>query len=472
MSLGQNPIADPHRPQYHFLPPAHWMNDPNGLIQWEGAYHLFYQYDGDYRADDSFSGIKYWGHAVSKDLVHWEHWPIALSPSQGGPDKDGCWSGSAVNHNGVPTLIYTGVFPQVQCIATSRDGLVTWEKHSGNPVLSAPPDGFMASDFRDPYVWREADGWYAAVGTGVAGVGGAALLYRSEDLRCWHFVGPLLSGEAVHTGTIWECPSFFPLGDKHVLIISPIPFGRSIYFTGDYTNHSFVPTRQADLDLGGCLYAPQVMADDRGRHLLWGWLWETRSAEAQHTARWAGVMSLPRVLSMRPDGLLGMEPAPELEALRGVHRRYCDLALVSESPHPLHEVRGDSLELVARISPRDASGVLQAGLHVLCSPDGDERTGVLYDSVSGRLVIDRRRASLNDDTTRDVRACPLELERGEALELRVFVDHSVLEVFANGRACLSSRVYPTRADSLGVEVVSRNNAQLEALDAWDMVSIW
>ncbi|MDE2994105.1 MAG: glycoside hydrolase family 32 protein, partial [Chloroflexota bacterium] len=131
-------MNDPHRPRYHFLPPSGWMNDPNGLIQWEGRYHLFYQYSpefGDVPDSHRAATLKHWGHAVSDDLVHWEHWPVALTPTPGGPDKDGCYSGCAVDNHGVPTLVYTGVFPQCACIATSDDGLVTWTKHPANPVV-------------------------------------------------------------------------------------------------------------------------------------------------------------------------------------------------------------------------------------------------------------------------------------------------------------------------------------------------
>jgi len=137
---------DLHRPQYHFLPPANWMNDPNGLIQWRGQYHLFYQHN----PGCPCWGTMHWGHAVSENLVHWTDLPIALAPTPGGPDADGCWSGCAVDNDGIPTLIYTGVFPQRQCIATSTDDLLTWEKHAGNPVIAAPPEGLDVTGFRDP----------------------------------------------------------------------------------------------------------------------------------------------------------------------------------------------------------------------------------------------------------------------------------------------------------------------------------
>jgi beta-fructofuranosidase len=127
--------ADPQRPQYHFLSKANWVNDPNGPILWKGYYHLFYQYSSTVYPQ----GPKLWGHARSKDMVYWEHLPIALVPTPGGPDKDGCWSGSAFNNRGVPTIVYTGVFPQVQCLATSDDELTVWKKPSaGRDGFSRP----------------------------------------------------------------------------------------------------------------------------------------------------------------------------------------------------------------------------------------------------------------------------------------------------------------------------------------------
>ena len=165
---------DRHRPSYHFLPPANWMNDPNGFIQWGSTYHLFYQYNPAAAVHDSI----HWGHAASEDLVHWRHLPIALTPTPGGPDADGCWSGSAVDDDGTPTIIYTGASGQHQraCLATGSDDLVTWQKYPGNPIIPEPPSNLELVAYRDHCVWREADTWYQVMGAGIAGVGGAALL--------------------------------------------------------------------------------------------------------------------------------------------------------------------------------------------------------------------------------------------------------------------------------------------------------
>jgi beta-fructofuranosidase len=455
------------------------MNDPNGLIQWQGKYHMFYQHN----PVEANWGPMHWGHAVSEDMVHWTHLPIALAPTPGGPDKDGCWSGCAVDNDGMPTLMYTAVHPQCQVIATSSDDLLrTWTKHKKNPVIPAPPEGMEVTGFRDPCTWREGDTWYTVIGSGVEGVGGAILLYRSPDLVHWEYVNPILIGDKtqadpIRTGTMWECPTFIPLGDRHVLIISAMdtqdPALRyTAYFTGDYTDFVFDPTHLAKLDYGDRLfYAPQTFVDDKSRRIMFGWIQEDRSREAHLAAGWAGVMSLPRILGMRSDGSLATIPAPEVERLRGKHRCWSDTALTPQSHSALREVRGDCLEILAELEPGDAP----VGLKVRCS--SEEETTIVYDRQAGRLSVDRSRSSLaladEAGVGRGTHEAPLALAPDEQLQLHVYLDRSVLEVFANERTCITSRIYPTRPDSLGVDlVVHKGEAVLRSLDIWEMKPIW
>jgi beta-fructofuranosidase len=452
---------DPHRPRYHFLPPAHWMNDPNGLICWSGEYHLFYQHN----PNGAFWGTMHWGHAVSRDLVHWTHLPIALAPTPGGPDWDGCFSGCAVENDGVPTLVYTGVTPEVQCVATSHDGLLTWEKHPANPVIAGPPEGLAVTGFRDPWVWREGDEWQMLLGSGIQGVGGAVLHYTSPDLVCWEYQGPICVGEATKTGTVWECPNFFPLGDRHVLIVSPIPLRKSIYFVGSYADGQFTPELEGVLDDGGHFYAPQTFLDAEGNRVMFGWLWEGRSDAAQRGSGWAGVMSLPRVLSLDGDGRLRMEPSRELQRLRREHQRHENVDLDGTVSPLLLDVRGDAIEMVATFAPSDGA---EFGLVVRRSPDGEEETRIVCDRRAGRLAVDRSRSSLDPETTRDVQGGEFTPAPEEAVTLHVFLDRSVVEVYANGRRCVTSRVYPSRSDSLGVGIFACGSATVTRLDAWQI----
>lgn len=471
------PSDDPHRPRYHFLPPANFMNDPNGLIQWQGRYHLFYQYN----PEGPFPGPKHWGHAISTDLVHWSDLPIALSPTPGGPDQDGCWSGYAIAHDGAVAVVYTGVrgSAQLPCVATSYDpDLVTWAKHAGNPVIAAPPPDLDTLIFRDHTVWKEDGTWYQLVGSGIAEVGGTALLYRSTDLIDWEFLHPICVGDKnrtdpIWTGLCWECPSFFALGNQHVLIVSVTDDQvgyYAAYLAGDYAGLRFTPQIEGIVDFGPSFYAPQVFVDDSGRRVMFGWLREGRSERAQRAAGWSGVMSLPRVLSLLPDGGLGMVPAPETQSLRRNHQRF-DVTTISPETSSLPDsVCGDSLELLAVFELGDAA---ECGVNVRCSPDGEEATVISYDSASQTLTLDARKSTLDEDATGIVSSARVPLSGNEPVQLHIFLDRSVIEVFANGRACITARVYPSRPDSLGVHAFARGgDARLRSLDVWEMEAIW
>ena len=221
MSLARRVARDPHHPIYHFTPPANWMNDPNGLIHWQGQTHLFYQYN----PNGPLWGSIHWGHATSRDLVHWKRLPVAMAPRRGKPDADGCWSGTAVITPDGPLFFYTAVFPETVCLAVPDDDLGVLHPSPRNPLIAAPPPGLAVEGFRDPFVWQEGKVWYMTVGSGIKGQGGALLLYRSVDLLTWEYRGPLLVGDLASkkpfpTGYMWECPQLIRLGIKDLLIIS------------------------------------------------------------------------------------------------------------------------------------------------------------------------------------------------------------------------------------------------------------
>jgi len=465
--------GDPHRPQYHFLPPSNWLNDPNGLIQWKGQYHLFYQYN----PFEPVWGAIHWAHAISDDLVHWRDLPIALAPTPGTVDEYGVFSGCAFDSDGVATVMYTGVRRradgsriELPCLATSTDDdLVRWEKYRGNPVIASAPPGFDVLGFRDHGVWREGDTWYQVIGSGIRGVGGTVFLYRSVDLMHWEYVHPICTGDRSETGEMWECPDLFPLGDVHVLMISPIPLGKTLYFLGSFREHRFEARHRGVVDDGGYFYAPQSFTDDHGRRVMFGWLREGRDPSAQHAAGWAGVMSLPRVLLPAADGALGVEPAPELSALRGRHLGV-DSATVSPATPMQVGVQGVALEIVAEFVPAQAG---QFGLKVRCAPDGSEQTLIAFEPGSGWLSIDRERSSQDAAVDREPHGTHVKLAARENLTLRIFVDRSVIEVYANARATLTSRIYPSRDDSVGVELFAHEGpVRLKKLDVWEMGSVW
>lgn len=466
---------DPLRPRYHFLPPANWMNDPNGMIQWGDTMHLFYQYN----PHGAFHGTIHWGHASSTDLVHWRDHAIALAPQPDGADKDGCWSGCAVDDNGTPTFLYTGVQPQTVCVATSGDGLETWRQLPGNPVIAAPPPEIAAHsghDFRDPYVWREDNVWYMVIGARREGTGGLTLLYRSPDLQQWEFVRVLLAGNEAtspffYEGTMWECPNLLDFGERRALILSiqdaQNRLHHAAYFAGAYRDHTFTPDAGGVLAHGGSFYAPQATRLADGRILLFGWLREQRPLDACVAAGWNGVMSLPLIVTMADNGGLHLAPAAELAALRSPAWTVSDLAVAPHATQPL-PVRGEALEIEVEFAENAAA---EFGLIVRSSPDGAEQTRIVVRLGQGELAV-QRVGDLDAGVPAEERA-PLTVAAGERVRLRVFVDASVLEIFANDTCYMAVRLYPHRADSLGVAVFAgAAPVDVVRLTAWSLASIW
>lgn len=469
---------DFHRPSYHFVPPFNWMNDPNGLILWKDTYHLFYQHN----PFESIWGRMYWGHAISKDLIRWKHKPIALSPGNNGPDCDGCWSGITVIQNNRPVVIYSGNQDSQQrcCLAYSNDNLETLEKFAGNPVIPDPPSGYSLTGFRDHCVWHNDDFWYQIIGAGIEGQNGAVFLYRSKDLIQWEYLNPLIIGDnhmtaPLSAGNIWECPDFFPLGDQYVLIVSidekkPTYTG---YFLGDYKDYHFFPNKFQKLDYGDMeFYAPQSFVDDSGKRIQFGWIAEGRSVDAQREAGWAGVLSLPRILSMQSDKCINVQPHPNIQKLRGDHTHLTKTIIKPGYDLPLPKL-GAAVEILIEFSAQEQITARRYGLKICSSPNGQEETQIIFHHDTCRLEINRHHSSLDDQTLKIPRGGLLNLENREGLYLHIFIDHSVIEIFANNRQTITCRVYPTHPESTGISIFTEGGStSIKQIDAWKMQSIW
>jgi beta-fructofuranosidase len=478
---------DPQRPRYHFMPPCAWMNDINGALFWQGRYHLCYQY----HPDGAYWANMHWGHASSADLVHWVHHPAVLAPTPGGPDREGCFSGVAVVWDDRPTFLYYGV-PDGLCLATADDDLLlSWTKHPANPVLPVPRPGDPNHDrytVYDPCAWQDERGFCALAGARVPGVeGDATSLFRSPDLVHWEYVNQFYQSDRRWTDADEDCavPDFFPLGASHMLL-----FGSHLcstqYYLGRLEGDRFHPEVHGRMAwAGGHLGGAQTLLDGQGRRIFFDWIRELRGAEAERASGWSGVMTLPRHLSLGADGTLRMEPVPELQALRLNQRRREALALSPDTDLVLDDVTGDCLEL-GLTAQLDEGACL--GLKVRCSPDGAEQTSIVCDPAAQCLRVDVSQSTLDptlhynyyrseaaldrlppEKRTVSAQEAPFALAPGEPLRLRVFLDRSVLEVFANGRQCLTQRIYPTRPDSLRVALFARGaGVRVSLLEAWDM----
>jgi beta-fructofuranosidase len=450
--------ADPLRPQFHLLPAKYWMNDPNGPIYWKGHYHMFFQYN----PHTAVWGDMHWAHAVSDDMIHWRHLPIALAPTPGWDDADGCFTGSAVENRGTATILYTGVkttspdratlcdgvhnFREVVCLATSGDlQLRTWNKWK-DPVIQPPQDPRLTG-FRDPFLWRgsndsemgrsgaappqdRGDTWYLGVGSGVRKTGGQVLLYRSKDLRAWEYLHPLASGKwtgresinPVESGEMWECPDFFSLGKKHALIYSTA--GKVIWETGELDPKELVfhSEKQGILD-HGAYYAQKTQLDANGNRILWGWIPEKRPDDELRAAGWAGCMALPRSLSLTADGDLEMQVSPEVEALRG------------RSFHVHGFSTAERISLAGKFEIKDIAGeIFWGSLAPRFTLSLADQTGT-WVSVSVDAQGTVAKLTLNETTIE----LPPTQDPGH--KLRLFLDGSVAELICDNRHAITSRVY-------------------------------
>jgi beta-fructofuranosidase len=464
--------ADPLRPQFHLLPARNWMNDPDGPIYWNGKHHMFFQYN----PNAAVWGDMHWAHAVSPDMIHWEHLPVALAPTPGGYDADGCFTGSAVDDFGTPTFIYTGVtnasperatlrdgrhtFREVQCLATSRDPLLrTWTKLP-QPVLE-PPDDPKLTGFRDPCLWRDEKTWYMGIGSGQKEVGGQVLLYRSSDLRRWEYLHPLASGHwtekpnvnLVDSGEMWECPDFFPLAGKHVLFYSTE--GKVVWEVGEFDLKElrFHSEKRGRLDYG-TYYAPKSQLDAKENRILWGWIPESRPESEFSAAGWAGCMSLPRVLSIGGGKNEGLQQRFALEAqqLRGRTQFFREGLSPSRRGETLRsmEFRGPSLEIQFRAEPKAFAW---------------ELTG----SKSSPAILSYDPKKSGAEWTLNGKSAPL--PPSGKLFFHLFFDGSVVEAIANDSTALTVRTYDVRDESLRLRVSEDSLKAMLSLEVWEIQRI-
>ncbi len=455
-------IPKEERPAYHMSSPTGWINDPNGFSIFHGQYHLFFQYH-------PFSkkwGPMHWGHCTSRDLIQWEYLPCALAPDES-YDEGGCYSGSAIEADGEHVLIYTGVmdrylddgfhyYRQVQCMAKG-DGL-NYKKTRQNPVITgeSTPRGSSLEDFRDPKIWKEEDGYYLVVGSRARDGSGQILMYYSEDLEQWNYV-TVLDQSSNKYGRMWECPDFFPLGSKQILMVSPqdmraygLEFhngNNSIFICGQYDkkSHTFQREKITSVDYGLDFYASQTLLAQDGRRILIGWMqsWDANITPASF--QWSGMMTLPRELTLE-HGRIYQRPVRELEQYRTDQVRYEDLTILG--PTTLDHIKGRVLELLLEITTFEFDH-----FRVRFAKNDEYETFVQYSRKKECLTIDRTHSGIDRDVVcrRKMELAPMQGQNGaEVVKLRILLDKYSVEVFANdGEKVMSSLFYtPQEADNI------------------------
>lgn len=422
------------RQQYHFMPQSGWLNDPNGLIFFKGKYHFFFQSN----PYGSFWDSMYWGHAVSDDLLNWEHLPLALAPSETYDDypKGGCFSGSAIEHDGKLFLMYTGTanngkgIEQTQCIAYSEDG-IHFEKYSGNPVVTAP-EGISVDCFRDPKIWRHNDTYYMVCGAS-RDKRGLALLYKSEDLFHWSYFNVLAESRG-EWGYMWECPDFFPMGDKYVLTFSPMGSGdhTSVYLVGDfdYATGKFDHYIGREMDWGFDYYAPQSFLAPDGRRIIvswsneWEWMPLWKDWGPTYKEGWCGFFNIPREVRMTEDGTLQFLPITERESLRE-NPSQKEILLVTEEETALEAGDGICFELKFKID-LEKTDADKLEIDLRCG--NGRKTICRFDFKKAEMCVDRNGS---DGWSRGVSKSVLSLHKKTELDVHILSDRSSVEIFAD-----------------------------------------
>ena len=446
-----------NRHAYHMMPRQGWMNDPNGFVLFKGQYHLFYQH---YPYAPQW-GLMHWGHCVSDDLIRWRYLPIALSPDHS-YDDNGCFSGSAIVHNGELYVFYTGNAAdgrQTQCLATSADG-VHFHKYPANPIVASPPEDVNPDQFRDPCVFRRGNRFFMIVGAQSKNHQGQAIVYGSDNLLEWTWLHTISSG--THLGYMWECPNMCFLRDDAVLMLSiqgaiDLPsfnsdhdagylIGRFDADTGAYEHGAF-----HRLDDGFDFYASQTMTDGLGRCVMTAWMSTWATPAPTVACQWAGSMILPRELRLQ-NGMLAFQPVEEI-------RRYLSpvVSVTDTKCGDLLPLQGKSCRIEILAENNDFS------MRLFSSPDGREYTKLSYDSRRHTVSLD---LSQSGDVPRGMCSAALPAAP-DTVWLDIYLDRSSIEVFiGGGEQAMTARVFPGEASD---GVLFFGDALFRRLSLWEFI---
>ncbi|WP_017730601.1 LamG-like jellyroll fold domain-containing protein [Nafulsella turpanensis] len=463
--------GDELRPQFHAMPNTSWTNEPYGLIYYKGKYHLFFQKN----PSGPYLFFMHWGHLSSPDLVHWQEEKVVMGPSPGFDDF-GTWSGTTImGPNNEPVIVYTGVDEAKAGIGLAYpqdEELIEWEKYQGNPVIASSPSGYL--DFRDPFIWKDKDTYYMIVGAGLANNGGGALpTYKSQDLINWTRINTLFSNSDLEeSGFFWEMPLFYPLNDQgdYILAVTPLYNGKPanvVYWTGKWENEKFTPYFDApkilDASINNTL-APAIGRDAEGRITYIGIIPETRNVADQIEAGWRHAFSLPRVIRILEDSTIGQYPHPNLCRLRTNEVVVNDRLIEKGSGGNLPEFGGNQLNLSFSLQADSAS---RFSLQLLKSVDGSQFTSFIFDLEKNLVALDTRYAH-EQAAQEEYTASEYVFDFTEKIDVEVFVDHSIVEVFIDNLLVLSTRAYPAETSKQVDLVVTQGAVKLLEAKQWTM----
>lgn len=468
------------KPLFHISAPAGWINDPNGFSVYNGKIHLFYQYYPYLRE----WGPMHWGHSTTSDMIKWEQLPCVLAPDEE-YDKKGCFSGSAIEADGKHVLVYTGVtrikLPdgseqerQNQCIAFG-DGL-NYVKHENNPVVTGDmlPENCSRIDFRDPKIWKEDDTYYLIVGSKDLNNVGQVVLCSSKNLTDWQFETILAANSTGKIGTMWECPDFFGLEDKHVLICSPQSMKadkyefhnghNSVYFLGDYDkeNHVFIKEEPHTLDYGMDFYAPQTTLLPDGRRVMIAWMKSWDACVVPDSQDWQGMMTLPRELEIK-DGRIWQKPVKEIENYRANKCHYTDKKI--DCYTTFDGIKGRTLDMTVELSGEEYNNFT---VEMAC--DDEYSTAFTYNRVAGVLEIDRTCCGVTKDVV-CVRKIKI-ADTDRKLKLRFIMDRQSIELFINdGQQVATTAICtPLQADGICFNCDGNAVVDIEKYDIQDILT--
>lgn len=461
----ENRISADEKPVFHVTPTVGWMNDPNGFSVYQGKVHLFYQY---YPYNTEW-GPMHWGHQVTEDMVHWQECKAALAPDKD-YDKDGCFSGSAIETAEGHVLLYTGVAEdkekgeerQNQCIAVG-DGS-EYRKTAKCPVITGDmlPEGFSRRDFRDPKIWKDGDCYYLVAGSRDEYGNGQVVLFSGLDLYNWRYEG-VLAHNGGKIGSMWECPDFFALDGADILICSPQDMeaqayefhngNNAVYFFGSYDKEQKIYSKgkPVSLDYGLDFYAPQTTCLPDGRRILIAWMQSWENSFVPKGRKWRGMMTLPRELAVK-DGRLLQKPVRELERYRKNKVSYEKERLQGERQFP--GISGRIIDFTVKI----LSGSFRE-FSVDVAVDEEHFTRFTFQKEKGIIEIDRTYSGITKDIACIRRAKITSL--GESVKLRFIMDRNSVELFVNDGEMALSTVIDTPLKAQEIRLICDGNAVVD-----------